>query len=66
MAPTSRDRTDRADGPDSSYPKRIGNVSLVMNEAEKNGTPLDPVLLESLNSAIEFSKSGNHEAAVAK
>ena len=47
-------------------PAIIGNVSLVVNEAAKVGTPLDPALVESLNSAIEFSKSGDHEAAVAK
>jgi len=44
----------------------IGNVSLVVNEAEKAGTVLDPALLESLKSAIELSRSGSHDAAVAK
>ena len=44
----------------------IGNVSLIVNEAEKVGTPLDPALLDSLKGAIEFSRSGNHDAAVAK
>jgi len=44
----------------------IGNVSLVVNEAQKAGAALDPALLESLKSAIELSRSGNHDAAVAK
>jgi tetratricopeptide (TPR) repeat protein len=44
----------------------IGNVSLVVNEAEKAGAVLDPALLESLKSAIGLSRSGNHDAAVAK
>src|SRR6266498_1569014 len=47
-------------------PAIIGNVSLVMNEAEKAGTVLDPALLESFKSAIELSRSGNHDAAVAR
>ena len=47
-------------------PAVIGNISLVLNEAQNAGTALDERLLENLKGAIELSKSGSHEAAAAK
>ncbi len=44
----------------------IGNVSLVVNEAQKAGAALDPALVENLKEAVESSKSRNHDAAIAK
>jgi hypothetical protein len=44
----------------------VGNVSLVMNEASKAGTSLDPGLVELLKDAARLSNAGQHDAAVAK
>ncbi len=47
-------------------PAIVGNVSLVINEAAKLGTTLDPALVEQLKNAATLSKAGEHDAAVAK
>jgi tetratricopeptide (TPR) repeat protein len=47
-------------------PAIIGNVSLVVNEAANAGAALDPALVESLREAVESSRSGNHDVAIAK
>ena len=47
-------------------PAVIGNVSLVVNEARQAGAVLDESVLKSLQSAIELSQAGNHDAASAE
>jgi tetratricopeptide (TPR) repeat protein len=44
----------------------VGNVSLVVNEAAKAGTTLDPALVEQLKEAAKQSQAGDHDAAVVK
>lgn len=44
----------------------VGNVSVVVNEAARAGTALDPALVELLKDAAGLSKAGEHDAAVAK
>lgn len=47
-------------------PAVVGNISLVINEADKAGATLDPALIELLKTAAAQSKAGNHEVAAAK
>ena len=47
-------------------PAIVGNVSLVVADAARAGTTLDPSLIEQIKSAATLSRAGDHDAAVAQ